>query len=110
MHTAHIVPPTERDIDDHEPVDIQEIMASLAEGLSTSGEPEVDGFASGEDGDDWVGNNRDRVDETESSGMFNLDGRPDIPDAEKLRYLVKSMGEVGPGSIHTEVPGKGQPR
>ncbi|KAH7465182.1 hypothetical protein FOMA001_g16998 [Fusarium oxysporum f. sp. matthiolae] len=100
MHTAHIVPPTERDIDDHEPVDIQEIMASLAEGLSTSGEPEVDGFASGEDGDDWVGNNRDRVDETESSGMFNLDGRPDIPDAEKLRYLVKSMGEVGPGE-HT---------
>ncbi|KAG6978077.1 hypothetical protein FocnCong_v021441 [Fusarium oxysporum f. sp. conglutinans] len=94
MHTAHIVPPTERDIDDHEPVDIQEIMASLAEGLSTSGEPEVDGFASGEDGDDWVGNNRDRVDETESSGMFNLDGRPDIPDAEKLRYLVKSMGEA----------------
>jgi hypothetical protein len=100
MQTAHIVPPTERDIDNHEPVDIQEIMASLAEGLSTSGEPEVDGFASGEDGDDWVGNNRDRVDETESSGMFNLDGRPDIPDAEKLRYLVKSMGEVGPGE-HT---------
>ncbi|EXL90209.1 hypothetical protein FOIG_16527 [Fusarium odoratissimum NRRL 54006] len=100
MQTAHIVPPTERDIDDHEPVDIQEIMASLAEGLSTSGEPEVDGFTSGEDGDDWVGNNRDRVDETESSGMFNLDGRPDIPDAEKLRYLVKSMGEVGPGE-HT---------
>ncbi|KNB18529.1 hypothetical protein FOXG_15932 [Fusarium oxysporum f. sp. lycopersici 4287] len=97
MQTAHIVPPTERDIDDHEPVDIQEIMASLAEGLSISGEPEVDGFASGEDGDDWVGNNRDRVDETELSGMFNLDGRPDIPDAEKLRYLVKSMGEVGPG-------------
>ncbi|KAF6515182.1 hypothetical protein HZS61_005088 [Fusarium oxysporum f. sp. conglutinans] len=52
MQTAHIVPPTERDIDDHEPADIQEIMASLAEGLSTSGEPEVDGFASGEDGDD----------------------------------------------------------
>ncbi|EXM15900.1 hypothetical protein FOTG_15801 [Fusarium oxysporum f. sp. vasinfectum 25433] len=100
MQTAHIVPPTERDIDDHEPADIQEIMASLAEGLSTSGEPEVDGFTSGEDGDDWVGNNRDRVDETESSGMFNLDGRPDIPDAEKLRYLVKSMGEVGPGE-HT---------
>ncbi|CVL09413.1 uncharacterized protein FMAN_15546 [Fusarium mangiferae] len=75
-------------------------MASLAEGLSTSGEPEVDDFTSDEDGDDGVGDNRDRVDETESSDMFSLDGRPDIPDAEKLRYLVESMGEVGPGE-HT---------
>uniref|UniRef100_A0A0D2Y8C6 ATP-dependent DNA helicase n=1 Tax=Fusarium oxysporum (strain Fo5176) TaxID=660025 RepID=A0A0D2Y8C6_FUSOF len=107
MQTVHIVPPTERDIDDHEPADNQEIMASLAEGLSTSGEPEVDGFASGEDGDDWVGNNRDRVDETESSGMFNLDGRPDIPDAEKLRYLVKSMAKTFPSLFPL---GKGGPR
>ncbi|CVL08147.1 uncharacterized protein FMAN_14189 [Fusarium mangiferae] len=100
MQTAHIAPPEERDIDGHEPVDIQEIMASLAEGLSTSGEPEVDDFTSDEDGDDWVGDNRNRVDGTESSDMFSLDGRLDIPEAEKLRYLVESMGEVGPGE-HT---------
>lgn len=95
--TAHIVPPTERGLDDQGPVDIQEIMASLGEDRSTSGGEAGDDSAPKEDGSGRPDNNGDRIHEIGSSGMFSLDCRPDIADAEKLRYLFESMGEAVPG-------------
>ncbi|EJT68997.1 hypothetical protein GGTG_13394 [Gaeumannomyces tritici R3-111a-1] len=45
----------------------------------------------------WLKGNSPFVHEIGSSGMFDLDGRPDIADVEKLRYLVDSMGETVAG-------------
>jgi hypothetical protein len=93
MQTAHIVPPTERGLEDQGPADIQELLASLEEGQGICGDAvdddpgNSDASASGED------SLQDRVHEISSSGMFGLDCRPDIADVEKLRYLCGAMGE-----------------
>ncbi|KAJ4125133.1 hypothetical protein NW765_015523 [Fusarium oxysporum] len=91
--TAHIVPPTERGIDDHDPIDIQEIVGALLEEQITPG------VATGYDcvnRDDGRGadDKGERLYETGSSGIFDLDGWPDITDAGKLRHLLESMGEA----------------
>lgn len=93
IQTAHIVPPTERGLDDPGVVDIQELLASVERdqgfcGEAVAGEPAVE-----DDGTDVHDSAGDRVYEISSSGMFGLDCRPDIADAEKLRYLCESMGE-----------------
>jgi hypothetical protein len=92
--TAHLVPPTERGIEDREPTDIQEIMEALAEAQRTSGAAAADDCANRNNESHEADHNRDRLYETASSGMFDLDGRPDIADAAKLRYLFESMGGV----------------
>ncbi|KAH7459929.1 hypothetical protein FOMA001_g19721 [Fusarium oxysporum f. sp. matthiolae] len=91
MQTAHIVPPTERGIDDHDPIDIQEIVRALLK------EQNAPGVATGYDcvnRDDGRGadDKGKRLYETGSSGIFDLDGWPDITDAGKLRHLLESMG------------------
>ncbi|KAL6411765.1 hypothetical protein AUP68_04139 [Ilyonectria robusta] len=90
--TAHIVPPTERGLDDPGPVDIREIMASLTEDRSSSGDAVGNDAASIEETGSGPDNNCDSVHEIGSSGIFGLDCRPDIADVEKLRYLVDSIG------------------
>ncbi|KAH7184332.1 hypothetical protein DER44DRAFT_834834 [Fusarium oxysporum] len=91
--TAHIVPPTERGIDDHDPIDIQEIVGALLE------EQNALGVATGYDcvnRDDERGadDKGERLYKTGSSVIFDLDDWPDIADAAKLRYLLESMGEA----------------
>ncbi|EWZ77841.1 hypothetical protein FOWG_17792 [Fusarium oxysporum f. sp. lycopersici MN25] len=91
--TAHIVPPTARGIDDHDPIDIQEIVGALLE------EQNAPGVATGYDcvnRDDGCGadDKGERLYETGSSGIFDLDGWPDITDVAKLRHLLESMGEA----------------
>lgn len=91
--TAHIVPPTARGIDDHDPIDIQEIVGALLE------EQNAPGVATGYDcvnRDDGRGadDKGERLYETGSSGIFDLDGWPDITDVAKLRHLLESMGEA----------------
>ncbi|KAL8284658.1 hypothetical protein RB597_008496 [Gaeumannomyces tritici] len=95
--TAHIVPPTERGLDDPGPVDIREIMALLGEERGRSGDAAGDDPAPVEEVAGRSDNSHDRVHEIGSSGMFSLDCRPDIADMEKLRYLLGSAGEGAHG-------------
>ncbi|EKG09158.1 hypothetical protein MPH_13842 [Macrophomina phaseolina MS6] len=94
--TAHIVPPTERGLEDGGPMDVQELLASLEQGHGICGDEVGDDAANADDGLDGQESAGDRVHEISSSGMFGLDSRPDIADAEKLRYLCAAMGETGP--------------
>ncbi|RSL79937.1 hypothetical protein CEP52_017458, partial [Fusarium oligoseptatum] len=95
--TAHIVPPTERGLDDLGPVDIREVMASLTEDRGISGNVAGDGVACTEETGSGLDSSRDVMHEIGSSGMFGLDCQPDIADVEKLRYLVDSIGETVAG-------------
>lgn len=94
IQTAHIVPPTGRGLEDGGPVDIRELLASLQEGGGLPG-----GVGGGDAGKsdtcpDEEDQARDRVHDISSSGMFDLDCRPDIADAGKVRYLCEALGEA----------------
>jgi hypothetical protein len=91
--TAHIVPPTERGIDDHDPIDIQEIVGALLEEQNAPGVATDYDCVNRDDGR-GADDKGERLYETGSSGIFDLDGWPDIADAAKLRYLLESMGEA----------------
>ncbi|KAJ2899375.1 hypothetical protein MKZ38_003082 [Zalerion maritima] len=93
IQTAHIVPPTERGLEDPGAVDIQELLASLEGDRGVCGDAVGGESARADDGADVHDSAGDRVHEISSSGMFGLDCRPDIADAEKLRYLCEAMGE-----------------
>ncbi len=96
--TAHVVPPAERGLDGEEPVAIEEILASLTNGLG-AGEGDADGVAP-DNTTDAAGDARADnagevvVDEVTSSGMFPLDGVPDVADAEKLRFACHAVGSA----------------
>lgn len=38
---------------------------------------------------------RSTIHEITTSGMFSLDGEPDVTDAEKLRYIHEALGQYG---------------
>ncbi|KAH6980518.1 hypothetical protein EDB80DRAFT_874936 [Ilyonectria destructans] len=100
--TAQVVPPVERAMDDEGPVEIEEIMALLNEGQDATG-----GQAQGAGGDeeDEVPGGSDvmpdhaakAINEVTSSGMFALDGPPDVEDVEKLRFACDAVGGEGAG-------------
>ncbi|KAF9774785.1 hypothetical protein IL306_007183 [Fusarium sp. DS 682] len=92
--TAHIVPPTERGIDDHDPIDIQEIVGALLEEQNAPGVATGNDCVNRDDDGRRADDKGERLYETGSSGMFDLDGRPDIADVAKLRYLLESMDEA----------------
>jgi hypothetical protein len=95
--TGQLVPPIERGLEDEGSVDIREVLATLGQGhdLEVSGDVAVErGDADGEggDGDGDLDGAAAPVHEISSSGMFALDGRPDVADAEKLRYVRDALG------------------
>jgi len=102
--TGHIVPPTERGLEEDEPVDVEEVLAMLSQGEDVRGEDPVadaesrsEPDALGQDGGPAP------VHEISSSGMFALDAGPDVADAEKLQYARDALGrdallEHAPGS------------
>ncbi|EJT68919.1 hypothetical protein GGTG_13511 [Gaeumannomyces tritici R3-111a-1] len=94
IQTAHIVPPTERDLEEPGAVDIQELLASLEGDRGVCGDAVGGESASADERADVHGITEGRVHEISSSGMFDLDRRPDIADAERLRYVCGAMGEV----------------
>lgn len=96
IQTAYIVPPSERGLEDQAPVDIYELLASLDGDDALRGDAVADDPACAEGGADEQGGDTDRVHEISSSGMFGLDCRLDIADAEKLRYLYEAIGETDP--------------
>ncbi|KAM4058160.1 PIF1-like helicase [Hirsutella rhossiliensis] len=96
--TAHVVPPTERAMDDEGAVEIEEILSLLNQGGSTTiredDEPEsneVDearGQSGGEPNQDAK-----TINEVTSSGIFALDGPPDVADVDKLRFACDVVRE-----------------
>lgn len=93
--TGQVVPPTERGLEEGRAVDIREVLMALQ---------------MGEDMDECPGSNEDEYDdervqfdgvgatiqEISSSGMFALDGQPDVADAEKLNYINDALGREAP--------------
>lgn len=95
--TSHLVPPTERGLEDAGPVDIREVLAALNQSdlatKATDGTEQRNGPAEdGGDGKAEVDCVAETIYETASSGMFALDARPDIKDVEKLQYICASLG------------------
>ncbi|OAQ58651.1 ATP-dependent DNA helicase PIF1 [Pochonia chlamydosporia 170] len=107
--TAHVVPPTERGMDDEESLEIGEVLAALNQGEDVS-----DGRCQEPKGSEMDDRDRgkeaerqhfaDPINEVTSSGMFTLDGPPDVADAEKLRFVRDAVGkgafgdQIGPGA------------
>ncbi|KAM4062523.1 ATP-dependent DNA helicase PIF1 [Hirsutella rhossiliensis] len=93
-----VVPPTERAMDDEGAVEIEEILSLLNQGGSTTiredDEPEsneVDearGQSGGEPNQDAK-----TINEVTSSGIFALDGPPDVADVDKLRFACDVVRE-----------------
>ncbi|KAM6523061.1 hypothetical protein FSOLCH5_003681 [Fusarium solani] len=96
--TAQVVPPTERAMDDEGSVDIEEILTALNQGensprceTGTAGENKA--YESPAERDPEPDQTVKPIDEITSSGMFALDGPPDVADAEKLRFACDAVGE-----------------
>ncbi|KAJ3455199.1 hypothetical protein MRS44_013799 [Fusarium solani] len=102
--TAQVVPPTERAMDDEGSVDIEEILSLLNEGEGAptcqTGGPVTN---EGNESRCKAGAEADQVtkpiNEVTSSGMFPLDGPPDVADVEKLRFACDAVGK-GAGTSH----------
>ncbi|KID59322.1 arrestin domain-containing protein, partial [Metarhizium hybridum] len=96
IRTAQIVPPAERCLSENEIASIDEILASLSQGEELSNGICSPGMPSGppDEGDEDKNNNGvdDLVQEIHASGMFALDGRAEVTDAEKLRFMHNAMG------------------
>ncbi|KAM4061847.1 PIF1-like helicase [Hirsutella rhossiliensis] len=95
--TAQVVPPSERAMDDGGAAEIEEVLAMLRQGQDpaegsrdvglTCEDDDRDGARPEEDGD--------VINEVTSSGMFPLDGAPDVADAEKIRFARDAVGPEG---------------
>ncbi|XP_044714573.1 PIF1-like helicase domain-containing protein [Hirsutella rhossiliensis] len=105
--TAQVVPPSERAMDDGGAAEIEEILAMLRQGQDpaegsrdvglTCEDDDRDGARPEEDGD--------VINEVTSSGMFPLDGAPDVADAEKIRFArdARAAGDGGDGEPYIQV-------
>ncbi|KAM4061529.1 PIF1-like helicase [Hirsutella rhossiliensis] len=111
--TAHVVPPTERAMDDEGSVEIEELFALLKQRQETGGEAEGHGPNEEGAGRDGVGASPDQnvrpINEVTSSGMFGLDGPPDVADVEKLRFACDAVGagaddgRAGPRTLNLRI-------
>ncbi|XP_044714738.1 PIF1-like helicase domain-containing protein [Hirsutella rhossiliensis] len=93
--TAQVVPPSERAMDDEGAVEIEEVLTMLRQGRDpTEGSSDVGLTCEDDDGDGArPEEDGDVINEVTSSGMFPLDGAPEVADAEKIRF---ARGAVGP--------------
>ncbi|KAM4056467.1 PIF1-like helicase [Hirsutella rhossiliensis] len=93
--TAQVVPPSERAMDDEGAVEIEEVLAMLRQGRDPAeGSRDVGLTCEDDDGDGArPEEDGDVINEVTSSGMFPLDGAPEVADAEKIRF---ARGAVGP--------------
>ncbi|KAM4066762.1 ATP-dependent DNA helicase PIF1 [Hirsutella rhossiliensis] len=77
-------------------VEIEELFALLNQRQETGGEAEGHGPNEEGAGRDGVGASPDQnvrpINEVTSSGMFGLDGPPDVADVEKLRFACDAVG------------------
>ncbi|KAM4055439.1 PIF1-like helicase [Hirsutella rhossiliensis] len=103
------------------PVEIEELFALLNQGQEAGGQGEghgPNGEGAVRDGSDACPDqNVPAINEVTSSGMFALDGPPDVADVEKLQFACDAVGEgaddgrAGPrawvGSLAGGVRGRG---
>ncbi|XP_044717892.1 PIF1-like helicase domain-containing protein [Hirsutella rhossiliensis] len=101
--TAHVVPPTERALDDEGAVGIEEVLAMLRQGRDPAeGRGDValtrEGEGSGENAEDArPEEDGDIINEVTSSSMFPLDGAPEVADTDKIRFAREAIGtNIGP--------------
>ncbi|KAK4074905.1 hypothetical protein Purlil1_12836 [Purpureocillium lilacinum] len=113
--TAHVVPPTERAMDDEGSVEIEEILSALHHGADSTGcEAARPGCDETDDSraasSTEPGQGACRIDEVTSSGMFALDGAPDVADVDKLRFACDAVAkgaETGSAAPRTCVGSSG---
>jgi hypothetical protein len=94
--TAQLVPQTERGLEPADDVDVREILATLNEAQAATRDGLEERGAAwdsaravpGEDANE----NGEVVQEISASGMFALDGLPEVQDAEKLQCLYDALG------------------
>ncbi|KAJ4176466.1 hypothetical protein NW755_014399 [Fusarium falciforme] len=108
VRTAQVVPPAERGMDDEDAVDIDEVVAMPRR--EQQGEAECrdqeasrgnealfsDGDNDGANGDRrgaQLESSKEVIHEFSSSGMFALDAKPDVADAERLQFAWEAVGE-----------------
>ncbi|XP_044723728.1 PIF1-like helicase domain-containing protein [Hirsutella rhossiliensis] len=108
-------------MDEEGPVEIEELFALLNQGQEAGGQGEghgPNGEGAVRDGSDACPDqNVPAINEVTSSGMFALDGPPDVADVEKLQFACDAVGEgaddgrAGPrawvGSLAGGVRGRG---
>ncbi|KAJ4224602.1 hypothetical protein NW757_014334 [Fusarium falciforme] len=90
--TGQLVPPTERGLEGEGNVDIREVLETLGQGHELEASDEAMVEPSDADGDAAAA----MVHEISSSGMFALDGGPDVADLEKLRYVRDALDRRDP--------------
>ncbi|EXM13396.1 hypothetical protein FOTG_18153 [Fusarium oxysporum f. sp. vasinfectum 25433] len=100
--TAQIVPPTERGMDDEGSLEIEEVLARLNRGEDIpSGDTQGPELTEDEDGhrsEAESGQLGKSINEVTLSGMFALDGPPDVPDVEKLLFACNAVnGDAAAG-------------
>jgi len=93
--TGQIVPAAERDMEEDAVVDIQDVLVALGrveevQGSSGQNEGDVERHEAKVGGDEFV---YSPTHEFSSSGMFGLNDRSDIADAEKMRYVLEAFRE-----------------
>ncbi|KAM4063272.1 PIF1-like helicase [Hirsutella rhossiliensis] len=93
--TAQVVPPSERAMDDGGAAEIEEIIAMLRQGRDPAEGGRDVGLTCEDDDRDAARPEEDGdvINEVTSSGMFPLDGAPEVADAEKILF---ARGAVGP--------------
>ncbi|KJZ69058.1 hypothetical protein HIM_11554 [Hirsutella minnesotensis 3608] len=101
--TAQVVPPSERAMDEAGAAEIEEILAALRQGRDpaegsrdvtrTCEDADREGEGEGEGARPEEGG--DIINEVTSSGMFPLDGAPEVADAEKIRFARNAVGPQG---------------
>jgi len=86
--TAQLVPPTERGLEEGKDVDVREVLALLNQGQDVEIDESGAHIVEGERLESSA-----TIQEISSSGMFALDGQPDVADAEKLQYVCDALGQ-----------------
>ncbi|KAM4055545.1 PIF1-like helicase [Hirsutella rhossiliensis] len=100
-----VVPPAERAMDGDSSAEIEEVLARLHQGQDVSDRPSRESDGDGADGtnDAEPEDGAKMINEITSSGMFALDGPPDVSDAEKLRFACNAVSGDG-----AETAGRGR--
>jgi hypothetical protein len=86
--TAQLVPPTERGLEEGKDVDVREVLALLNQEQDVEIDESGARIVEGERLESSA-----TIQEISSSGMFALDGQPDVADADKLQYVCDALGQ-----------------
>ncbi len=93
--TGQIVPPAERGLEGERSMTIEEVLAALQQGHDVANSPpavQPQDESESEDGNEAGSEyDMDSIHEVTSTGMFSLDGPPNVSDAEKLQFACDAV-------------------